>query len=269
MDIYPDDYKAITDMLQVGMHRKVPHKNCSSSACLRIGHEVEGISFYCFKCGETSWLSSFNSPAERAKRRAIYEAYQEAKASRSFDIPLDCSQNIPPKGLAWLGAGGWTIDLITRYAVQWSGNLSRVIIPIVSHGSQIGYTARAVESWQRPKYLEKCPDGGMWESESGTHVGEPLDGSSAVICEDILSAGRCGEIMKAYSILGTSLNTKQLSTLMHYDRIYLWLDPDNGGRDGVLSMINRLRMFSEVIIITSEVDPKKLTDKEIRSYLYE
>ncbi len=261
--INPNDYKIYTDKLQVGMHRKVPHLNCSKSACLRLGHEVEGISFYCFKCGETGWQSSFNSPAERAKRKAIFEAYQEAKASCSYNVPLDCSQNIPPKGLAWLGAGGWTIDLITRYAVQWSDNLSRVVLPITYNGIQIGYTARAVESWQQPKYLEKCPSGGMWES----YRSNLAELKACVVCEDILSAGRCGEHIKAYSILGTSLSTKQLSTFMQYDRIYLWLDPDKGGRVGVLSMINRLRMFSEVIVVTSKEDPKKLTDAKIRGYL--
>jgi len=264
--IIPDDYKSVTDKLQVGMHRKVPHMNCSNSACLRIGNEVEGISFYCFKCGETGWLSAFNSPAERAKRRAAQDAYTEAKASQSYDIPLDFSQEIPSKGLAWLGAGGWTVDMITRYNIGWSDKLFRVIVPIVFQCSQIGYTARAVESWQRPKYLEKCPDGGMWESSPFTDADNFK--TRAVICEDILSAGRCGEIIKAYSILGTSLNTKQLSTFMQYDRIYLWLDPDKGGRDGCLSMINRLRLFSEVHIINSLCDPKLLTNKQIKDELY-
>lgn len=261
--IYPSDYKDVTDVLQIGMHRKVPHKNCSNSSCLRIGHEVEGISFYCFKCGETAWASSFNSPAERAKRKATYDAYIEAKASWSFNLPLDCSQDIPPKGLAWLGAGGWTLDLIMRYNILWSDKLHRVVLPIVtSHGIQIGYTARAVESWQSPKYLEKCQDGGMWESD-----GRCIAPKACVICEDILSAGRCGEYMKAYSILGTSLNTKQLSTIMQYSRVYLWLDPDKGGREGTKSMINRLKMFCEVIVINSDTDPKKLTNKQLRSHL--
>jgi len=268
MEIYPEDYKGITDRLQIGCHRKVPHKHCSESACLRIEQNIEGLSFYCFKCQETAWESSFNSPRERARRKATYDAYHEAIANRSFDIPLDCSHDIPSKGLAWLGLGGWTNDLITRYGVQWSDQLSRVVIPITKDCIQIGYTARAVESWQRPKYLEKCPDGGMWESQySENATGESRYGTSVVICEDILSAGKCGNAMKAYSILGTSLSTKQLSTFMKYDLIYLWLDPDKGGRDGVKSMLSRLQMFSEVKVITSEVDPKKLTNNEIRSYL--
>lgn len=258
MDINPNDYEAVLSQLSLGSHKKVPHLNCSASSCLRIGHAVEGMTFYCFKCRATHYVSMFNSPAERAKRTASFKAYEEAKASASFDLPLDFSHSIAPKGLAWLGSGGWTLDMFERYNVGWSEYLQRVVIPV----SDQGYIARAVESWQRPKYLEKVKTGIMWESQS-VHTTDV----QCVVNEDILSAGRCGEFMKAYALLGTSLDTKQLSVLMKYDVIYIWLDPDKGGLDGTKSMINRLRLFSRVVWVKSDRDPKLLTDKEIRGLL--
>lgn len=261
MDIYPEDYAEIVSKLTIGQVRKVPHKGCSTSNVLRIENSVEGFKMYCFKCREYLFVSTFNSPSERARRQRSFDAYREAKANVSYELPLDFSQTIPSDGLAWLGQGGWTISMLRHYNIGYSEKLSRVVIPVTYKGIYSGYIARAVESWQSPKYLEKVPQGVMWESSSF------CDCTSCVVTEDILSAGRCGNVMKAYALLGTSLDTSQLATLMQYQKIYLWLDPDKGGRDGIKKAINRLKMFSEVHIVKSSVDPKKLTGKEIKELL--
>ena len=259
MDIYPEDYAEITKKLSVGQVRKVPHKGCSLSNVLRIESTVEGYKMYCFKCAQSSFTSTFNSPLERARRQKSFDAYREAKANISYELPLDFSQQIPSEGLSWLGKGGFTVRMIERYNVGYSNKLARVIIPV----GNLGYLARAVESWQRPKYLEKVPQGVMWESNQA-----PTERPSAcAVCEDILSAGRCGEIMKAYSLLGTTLSTTQLSTLMKYQKIYLWLDGDRAGEIGIKKSINRLRMFSKVQIVRSSVDPKLMTNKQIKELL--
>jgi len=268
MEIHPEDYTEYTKKLTVGQTRKVPHKECSNSNVLRIENSIEGLKFYCFKCRDYTFESSFNSPRERARRQESFDAYREAKAKVNYDLPLDFSHTIPSKALAWLGQGGWTIGMIRCYNIGYSEKLHRVVIPV----GNSGYIARAVESWQSPKYLEKVPKGAMWESciELANKVatdGETNNPMSCVVCEDILSAGRCGEYIKAYALLGTSLDTTQLSVLMKYQKIFLWLDPDKGGRQGVKQAVNRLRMFSEVQIVNSPVDPKKLTNEQIKEYL--
>jgi len=262
MDIYPGDYIDVTSKLQVGCVRKVPHKGCSNSACLRIENSIEGFKFYCFKCREYRFDSVLNSPAERARRTAAFKAYREARAKNSHELPPDFSQTLPEAGLAWLGKAGWTSCIIRHYDIGYSEDLCRVILPVYYRGVYSGYIARSVEEWLEPKYLESTDQGVMWESRPHT------DESSCVVCEDILSAGRCGEIVKAYALLGTSLDTSQLNTLRKYERIYLWLDPDKGGRQGVIDAVNRLRIFSEVIIITSDKDPKYLTNSEIQEKFY-
>ena len=284
MDIHPEDYTQVTSELTIGQIRKVPHLNCSTSNVLRIENSVEGYKMYCFKCRKYLFVSTFNSPKERARRKVAFDAYKEAKANSSLELPLDFSQNIPSKGLHWLGQGGWTISMIRHYNIGYSEKLDRIVIPVQTSG----YLARAVESWQRPKYLEKVPEGVMWESrrknsqsilveiygkskEQNYSTDKPVESEGyseyAVVTEDILSAGRCGNLMKAYALLGTSLGTTQLSTLMNYKKIHLWLDPDKGGYDGVKKAINRLRLFSEVHVVNSSVDPKKLTNKEIKECL--
>lgn len=256
MDINPEDYPEARK-LQPGDSIKVPHLNCSGSAAMKIRCEVAGLRFYCHKCGSHHFESSFNSPRERLRRQAAYDATMKIKADGSFDLPADFSQTLPPNGLAWLGAGGWTLEMQKRYKVGWSERLNRVIIPVCP----IGYIARSVESWQKPKYIEKAPENSYWVSGSERTT-------TCVITEDILSAGRCGKFMQAFSILGTSLSTAMLNKFLGYKTIFVWLDPDRGGINGVKNMSKRIMLVcDDVRIITSESDPKCLSDDKIKELL--
>ena len=83
------------------------------------------------------------------------------------------------------------------------------------------------------------------------------------VCEDILSAGRCGEFIQGYALLGTSLDTKNLNLLSQYNHVLLWLDPDAGGKAGIKSMVNRLRLFTACTIVQSDKDPKYYSRSEL------
>jgi len=257
MEIDPTDYPEVKN-LPLGATIKVPHKGCSESNAMKVHCVVEGLRFYCHKCGEYHFESSFNSPRERLRRQAAYKAVMEMQADASYDLPADLSHTIPAIGLAWLGRGGWTLEMISKYKIGWSPKLNRVIIPVCP----IGYTARAVESWQVPKYLEKVPNSSIWESlgDPGTDI--------CVICEDALSAGRCGEFLKSFALFGTSISSSMLNTCTKYRKVILWLDPDRGGLQGLKKISNRIRMVcDEVQIIHSDKDPKCLTDDEIKRLL--
>lgn len=262
MDILPADYRKVTDNLQIGGIRKVPHLECSQSPCMRIENTVEGFKYYCFKCGTYHFESNFNSPMERMKRELILAEQTKRMADKNYSLPADFSHEIPTKGLAWLGMGGWTTEMIDKYNVGFSETMNRVILPVVYDGIHKGFTGRSVHTWLKPKYLEYCQDDAMWES-----LWTADDTTVCVICEDILSAGRCGEFVKAFSLLGTTISTAQLSALSVYKQIFLWLDDDKGGHTGVMKSIGRLRMLSEVQTIRSAVDPKLLNDLKIKEYL--
>lgn len=255
-EINLSDYAEDAKGLQPGMSIKVPHLGCSCSNAMKITEEVEGTQYKCFKCGAYLFHSSYNSPRERLARQATYEATMRIRADVSYELPVDFSRTIPPIGLAWLGLGGWTLNMIDKYNVGWSEELRRVILPC-----HAGYTARSVHSWNQPKYLEKVPNGVMWESQNESF------NKWCVICEDILSAGRCGNFLKAYAILGTSLSTKQLTRFIDKD-VMLWLDPDKGGLSGVRNIAPRLGMVTNSVhIIHSDADPKSLTDNKIKEFI--
>jgi hypothetical protein len=265
MDINPDEY-AGASRLPVGGSMKVPHNGCSSSAAMKITNNVEGLMFHCFKCGMSLFESAWNSPRERLRRQKTFDAYRAARMKESYDLPSDCSHSIPEAGLAWLGSGGWTLRLIQHYEIQWSAELHRVIIPIVTKGKYMGYIGRAVESWQQPKYLEKTEDGAYWESTQMAPKCRPLS-TQAVVIEDVLSAGRCAKFIPAYSALGTSLGHSLINELSKYNKVYVWFDPDKAGRKGAAKAINQLSLLTEVKMLKSRDDPKRLTDAEIRRLL--
>lgn len=266
MEINPEDYKEQVSHLDVGASIKIPHLGCTESNAMKVSEQVEGTLFHCFKCGTTAFSSSYNSPRERLRREAAYAETKRIQADVSYDLPADFSQTIPQKGLAWLGQGGWTIQMMRRYCIGWSQALNRVILPMRGSVCTIGYIARAVESWQKPKYLEKVPPDAMWESINPIDRDVESD-AVCVICEDILSAGRCGEFIKSYSILGTSLSTTQLNTLSKFKTIYIWLDPDKAGLKGVKNMYRRLSLVCDVRVVRSGADPKCLTDEAIKEAL--
>ena len=257
MDINPSDYPCALK-LHPGDCIKVPHLGCSNSPAMKIRCCVDGIKFYCHKCGSYHYENSFNSPRERLRRLEIYNRAMELQANTSYDVPADASQTIPADGLTWLGKGGWTVRMIREHNITWSESLNRVIIPV----QPFGYTARSVHSWLKPKYLEKSPQGAFWTRS-------PDESSQAcVITEDILSAGRCGCILPAYALLGTSVDTATLSLFIKYKTVFVWLDPDKAGVTGSKKLIHRLRIIcDDVRLVHSDTDPKLLPDNEIQERL--
>ena len=264
MDIDPVDYTSRTKTLVVGATIKVPHVECTLSNAMRITVDVEGTHYYCFKCNEYYFESSFNSPRERLRRQKAMNASLRLKAAVSKDLPADFSQIESESSLVWLGTGGWTLEMISKYNVGESKELNRVILPVMYRGKYRGYIARSVESWLKPKYLEKVESDVMWESIDI----ESDNSNTCVLTEDILSAGACGEFVKAYSLLGTDITTACLSELTKYRKVLLWLDPDKAGRKGVQKMYGRIRLVcNDVQVITSICDPKNLAINQLKEAL--
>jgi len=96
------------------------------------------------------------------------------------------------------------------------------------------------------------------------------DGSSldeVIITEDILSAIRVGQHIPAASLLGTSISTQQAAILSRFKKVTTWLDPDKAGIEGACSIRRALSLTSEVRNITSEKDPKLLSNRQILEHL--
>jgi hypothetical protein len=248
--INPKDYPD-PKSLSVGSVLKVPHMGCSESSAMKLTATVEGVHYYCFKCGSSKFISGNYCYRDRKAREAENAALMKERMRTGFDLPEDFSQDIPSAGLAWLGLGGWTSDMISRYKVGWSDNLKRVVIPIQPQG----YTARAVFPDQLPKYLEKAPALSWWESF-------PVwDNPIMAVTEDILSAGRVGEFIYCHALNGTT--AAGWLPPEGFEHVMIWLDGDKAGREGMLKLLNRLQWAYTVTIVTTDKDPKLYSRKEM------
>ena len=253
-EILPEDYPY--KHLPMGSCAKYAHRGCSGSKAMKVNIAVDGAMFHCFKCGATRFIKHFDMTYRSRKiREAELAKVQYEKSRRGYGLPADFSHDIAPAGLAWLGSGGWTSDLIERYGIGWSNNMKRVVIPVEPEG----YTARAVFKDQVPKYLEKAPAQAFWISSTIVNT--------LAITEDILSAGRVGEFIPTESVLGTSVGNWMPPT--EVTKVILWLDNDAAGRKGRAAFRKKLQWFPDITIqdIETSKDPKCYSRDEIKEIL--
>lgn len=251
MRIIQKDYPIIKHLV-TGQQVKIAHEGCSNSKCLSIKMDVEGYLFHCFKCGDSGFLAHESTTfRDRKLREAEKAAYQREQAREGWDLPSDFSYKIGNAGLAWLGSGGWPSDLIVQHKVGWSDYLSRVVFTV----RPLGWIARAVHDDQVPKYLAKGQRGQYW-------VSEPIVDRVCVV-EDILSAGRVGQVYPAMAMLGTDQwNT---GILARAKEVAIWTDNDRAGRRCRTKLNSMLQWFPDtrVFNVTSDKDPKTYTTEEI------
>lgn len=223
---------------------------------MKITSNEKGISFHCFKCGATAWVWHADQTYRSRKVREDEISKMQTEKNRSgYGLPVDFSHTIASAGLAWLGSGGWTSDLIEKHGVGWSDKLQRVILPVKPQG----YTARAVFPDQQPKYLEKAPDNAFWLSSTIVNT--------LAITEDILSAGRVGEFMPTQALLGTTVGI--CAPPVSVSEVVLWLDNDRAGKRCRAAFKRKLQWFPSIVLrdIETPKDPKCYSRDEIKEIL--
>lgn len=258
MSINTADYRDTMKHMVTGQSWKVVHKGCSDSRALKITMEPEGYLFYCFKCqGKAFVPHEDTSFRDRKQREAEKAAYFAAKDAEGYDLPIDWQRDIPDAGLAWLGKGGWTNEMICKYGPMWSSHMQRVLFTI----KPIGYIARAVFEDQVPKYLTKGPKKTplYWTSE-------PIV-DRVCLTEDILSAGKVGRVYPAMAGLGT--DGWNLDIILNCREVLIWTDNDAGGEHGRKVLWSTLQWLPniKVLDIRSKHDPKAYSTTEIIQHL--
>jgi len=130
-------------------------------------------------------------------------------------------------------------------------------------GVLVYWQARAVSEGQSPKYTNPP----VSKSEILFTSGDPTDKSRVIVTEDILSAIRVGAHCPAACILGTKVSDSQASQLSTYARVSFWLDPDAAGLRGSAAGKRTLGLVTRADVISSDVDPKCLSNRRMREIL--
>jgi DNA primase len=69
------------------------------------------------------------------------------------------------------------------------------------------------------------------------------------------------------SLLGTKLTTASINTIGNAARVISWFDADNAGTKARADLYKAVSMFTSVVSIRSERDPKRYSDQDIRQYV--
>lgn len=253
--------------LALGQSRRFGHV-CGPGRVLKADHKDEGYSAWCHRCNDKGWHPHPQpSLAERiARLNAKKEA--DAKTEADFRPPMPAAWDAslwPLHARVWLYKAGLGNAAIKAAGIYYCERLDRVVLPVIANDSLAYWQARGFDP-DRAKYINPAVDKTKLIARYGSSG--PL-----VITEDMLSAIRCGEVARGWSILGTNLSDHQAAAIREargtHD-VCIWLDPDKAGRMARSKVRNALALVGvEARIIRTDKDPKLYSREEIRRYIYE
>ena len=244
-------------------HKTRINCECGDGKTLLVNHGYKAYNAYCFRCGENPFEMKGEQSLTELKR--IRELNDEAKKSiYTCELPTDFTNEIPREGRMWLFEAGITESTWRIHNIGYSEEMARVILPVYDASSNlVWFQCRAILAGQQPKYLQ--PSSGRDNILFESYGRETSD--RVIVVEDILSAIRVGKLCKSVSLLGTKISTAQIILLSKYDRITTWLDSDKAGVQGAYRIRKALELVTSTDNIVTELDPKLLSDKQIRREL--
>ena len=239
-------------------------ENCGSGEKLSITHSMKSYWCNCYRCGFTDIEYKGKQTLTELKR--IQELNKAAEDTLlELELPSDYTTEIPIHGRQWLHSGGITEPVWRGCNIGYSEKLDRVILPIYdTHGNLEWLQCRALQKGQKPKYIQPARN----RNKIMLRVNRSKkDTRRVIIVEDIISAIRVGKHTTTFSILGTKITTAQAAELSKYAEVTTWLDSDTAGRKGSYKIRKTLSLITTVSNILTPLDPKELSDKEIKRCL--
>lgn len=247
------------------MKKRTRVTHCGSTPAAIQTVKYNGISTYCFRCGETVW-----EPREPELRRPVEEP------ARGMPCPPNTGDPWPAHATAWMAELGFgRYEREELFGCYWSERYARIIFPL-----NAGFwTARAVDALgsARPKWLsslvhrQKC----VHEYHPKPQLREELTSCwPVVLTEDILSAAKvalAGASVVAIPCLGTTPSPAVLARAACAPEVVWWFDPDlSGQRQAYIGSRKLLALGVPSYImptLSSDKDPKYLPAGQIRERL--
>lgn len=258
--------------LPYGRKRKIVC--CGDTPSMIINHGVKGYSAHCFRDDAHGGFVPHGqlSLSELAARHAA----STELLSGPIKLPHDFTTVIPDRSRLWLLRASVSSFVSGHYGFGYSPLSDRVILPVRRGDDLVAFVARATEK-VRPKYLAKYKDGtnsAIFLADPAIAVRDRLDVSDLVVLtEDILSCVRVGRIAPTAAILGTSIEGLEEDLwrafeLCDHPTFVLWFDGDAAGRKARDRIGRRLALRgARVVKVTTELDPKKYSNREIKEIL--
>lgn len=254
----------------VGAKVRVNHDSSDcvgSSESMVVERKHDGVYAKCFRCGK--WGSNRETKPKHFFSKEE-SGFVRGGSGSPIKLPRDSEGDVrqwPSKARLWLSRARVTDEEARRYGINYSHGLGRVVLPVYSDGSMVGYQARKIFPEDTgPKYYTRTnkPSHMVFLT---SHVGSS---DTVVLCEDVLSAIRVGRFLPAGAILGTEVSDYALALLTDGKKYgIIYLDYDNRiVINKSIKLKHRLELLLDtVILISNGLDPKSLTDKELKEIL--
>jgi len=228
------------------------------------------ISMHCFRCGSSGWFGNGASISSLKARASGASAVSTSGCK--FQMPTDATTDQtqwPPQARVFIRQAGLTDKEVEKYEITYSEHLGRVVIPVgVSRsGGNVSVdsfqTRNVLPGDSGPKYLSYT----NWPTSFYINQGK----DTLCITEDVLSAIRVGRFLPALALLGVKLQPHHIKLIKHegYKKFLIFLDDDNYQvKVAQLRIKHQLEVFGQADIIhTGGIDPKEMTDADLKAYV--
>jgi hypothetical protein len=234
---------------------------------LRLAKSVpvgQGKRFDCPECGgNNSVLATNSSNSWRVHCFRCDWTEQEEKELCDLSLAKELAEDtltkdpgeleeLSDEAVVYLATKGIRKSLAERYGIKWIGKSTSVVVPVNGWWLLRNVRTRSV------KNLGKST-GELYGSISEAEVK-----GKCVLVEDVLSMMKVGEVVKCYTLMGTSLSSSAIGELLRFDEVLVWLDPDGPGQTASRKVWKRLSGLVKVRTVHSDRDPKYLSKEKIR-----
>jgi DNA primase len=248
------------------------------ASCFNDGCGWKGYGEYTFnKLQEALDTGDIEAQQEKRKRK---KKHMELELPEGFELLV----KVRHKEDSWFWRArdfvrkrGITSDQIRDNKIGYSliGPMAyRVVFPVYLSGVLTGLVGRDFTGKQEPKYKNSVGAKCIYNLPEKKH-------STCVLSESVITALVIEHASKKLGIdslglLGHSLKDDQVGLLKHYKRIVLWMDPDDAGVEGLISIRNKLKDKIVKVILPKGMiegdsfdkrDPDEMETSEIKSRL--
>ncbi len=253
----------------MGSKRKIAC--CTNAATAYISNSDAGVSFYCFRCGERDFVKhDQRSIAEIAATRRREELLMRDQTSLTMPDDAVSLTEAPDRAIVWLLQGGLLPERAEHvFGFRWHDGLQRVLFPVVdARGFTSGISGRSVDPAMRPKYK-------VFKGSASLYWALRPRSLDIVLVEDVLSALAVYSAgFSAVALSGTSLTAADALKIDEHvplgGKVIIWTDPDAAGDHGAATVRKRFKLTGATVVrVQSEVDPKRVHQKEIVAKLTE
>lgn len=246
------EFLHIADRLLPGQSMRADHFCGASPGTLMVSKHPDRITAYCFRCHAVGYKAVGESMQEKlARMEKELSAEKIARSSVSLPEPRIMDMHQWPRDAAlWLYRAGFTPRMVEKLGAYWCPEIGRVVLPVIEDGVPVYWQARSIT--RKPKILSpRSPREGGLVAKYGAS-------EDIVLCEDMLSAFKVGQVREAWALLGTSLPSGALSEILYRRcRVTVWLDGDKPGQRAADSIVKTLRAYGiHTTNIITDRDPK-------------